>query len=143
MNRGEIGKIAKVPTAFSGANLNSQIAYLRSTSSQIISDYLLYFLSSTEVSNLIKSMKMGSVLTQFPIANLLEISVPLPPHEEQLKIIDKLMQSSKIMDKFVDKAKSFIELSKERRTALISAAVTGKIDVRKEVVQYSTHDDDL
>ena len=37
------------------------------------------------------------------------------------------------IDTLIEKCETAIELLKERRTALISAAVTGKIDVRKAV----------
>ena len=41
-----------------------------------------------------------------------------------------LENKTAIVDALLEKAKSGIELLQERRTALISAAVTGKIDVR-------------
>ena len=71
MNRGEIGKLAKIPTSYAGANLNSQIAYLRCHKQKVVPDFMLFFLSSTNVQNMISSMKMGSVLTQFPIADII------------------------------------------------------------------------
>lgn len=59
--------------------------------------------------------------------NLTFLKVPL---EEQQKIVTYI---SKIKEKFnalISNAERFIHLAQERRTALISAAVTGKIDVR-------------
>lgn len=56
--------------------------------------------------------------------------VTCPPKSEQESIAAYLdVQTTKI-DTLIDKAKRSIELAKEHRTALISAAVTGKIDVR-------------
>ncbi len=57
--------------------------------------------------------------------------VPLPPRNEQVSIIDTL---EKELDKFktlMNEAQHAIDLLQERRTALISAAVTGQIDVRQ------------
>jgi type I restriction enzyme, S subunit len=54
----------------------------------------------------------------------------LPPLEEQEQIICYVTERKKKFDGLVRRAISAIELMQERRTALISAAVTGKIDVR-------------
>lgn len=45
--------------------------------------------------------------------------------------MDQLKLMIKAVDDLTDKAKRSSELAKEKRTALISAAVTGKIDVRE------------
>ncbi|PPD19021.1 MAG: restriction endonuclease [Methylotenera sp.] len=55
---------------------------------------------------------------------------PSPPYEEQLKIVQFLKDHISRIDTLITKSESSIELAKEHRTALISAAVTGKIDVR-------------
>ena len=133
MNRGEIGKLAMIPSEFNGANLNSQIAYLR-TGDDIYSRFLLYFLCSRNLGNLIESMKAGSVLTQFPIRDINNIHVPLPPKSEQHEIANSLDQRTRLFDELTAEAERGIELLQERRTALISAAVTGQIDVRGLVV---------
>jgi type I restriction enzyme S subunit len=49
---------------------------------------------------------------------------------EQLKIIEFLDKKVSKIDTLIEHSNSAIELMQERRTALISAAVTGKIDVR-------------
>ena len=130
MNRGDIGKLALIPEEFSGANLNSQIAYLRCLNGRVNNEFLLYFLASAYTENLLLSMKMGSVLTQFPIGDLLEINVPLPSKEEQLKIANFIRNTESQMNFLLEKQQQQIQLMQERRTVLISAAVTGKIDVR-------------
>ncbi|NUH64078.1 restriction endonuclease subunit S [Sulfitobacter sp. S0837] len=55
---------------------------------------------------------------------------PVPPIEEQTQIRKFLDQQKVDMDSLLAKSRSAITLLKERRTALISAAVTGKIDIR-------------
>ena len=55
---------------------------------------------------------------------------PLPPYKEQLEIVDYLKVSIYKFDNLIDTTQKTIEFSQERRIALISAAVTGKIDVR-------------
>jgi len=54
----------------------------------------------------------------------------IPPLREQEAITDYVHQKCQKMDAIIDKSEGVVELIKERRAALISAAVTGKIDVR-------------
>jgi len=61
---------------------------------------------------------------------LKKMTILLPKLEEQQQIAEYLDIKCGKIDTLVEKAFLSIELAKERRTALISAAVTGKIDVR-------------
>ncbi|MDO8895405.1 restriction endonuclease subunit S [Nitrosomonas sp.] len=56
--------------------------------------------------------------------------VPQPPLEEQSAIVNFLERETAKLDALTTEAKTAITLLQERRTALISATVTGKIDVR-------------
>lgn len=56
--------------------------------------------------------------------------VPLPPTQEQGEIADFLDAQALMFDRLTVEALKAVELFKEHRSALISAAVTGKIDVR-------------
>jgi type I restriction enzyme S subunit len=57
--------------------------------------------------------------------------MPQPPHREQRAIAAFLDRETARIDALVAKVREAIERLKELRTALISAAVTGKIDVRE------------
>jgi len=59
--------------------------------------------------------------------------VALPPLDEQRVIVDALDREGAKHHTLETKVREAIERLKELRTALISAAVTGKIDVRQEV----------
>jgi type I restriction enzyme, S subunit len=59
------------------------------------------------------------------------VKVPWPPLGEQREIVDQLDKVFDEFDTLEAEAERAIELLQERRTALISAAVTGKIDVRE------------
>ena len=61
---------------------------------------------------------------------LKKLPVVLPSIEEQKEIAEFLDKKSSIFKRLTENAELAIQLMKERRTALISAAVTGKIDVR-------------
>lgn len=74
-----------------------------------------------------------SVGVSYPAINasdLVNIYIPFPPSSEQQQIVDFLDQETKKIDSLIQKSQHMVILLKERKTALISAAVTGKIDVR-------------
>lgn len=57
----------------------------------------------------------------------------IPPVEEQSAIVQHIDRELHRLDEIISRVEASIDLLREYRTALISAAVTGKIDVRKEV----------
>src|SRR5262249_2582496 len=63
-----------------------------------------------------------------------EMWLPVPPRPEQDKVAAHVIHSRHRYDDHMRKLRSSIGTLREYRTALISVAVTGKIDVREEVV---------
>lgn len=59
-----------------------------------------------------------------------KFKITIPPLDEQHQIVGNLNKEIPKIDSLIEKAESVIKLMQERRTAVISAAVTGKIDVR-------------
>ncbi|WP_036317541.1 restriction endonuclease subunit S [Micrococcus luteus] len=57
---------------------------------------------------------------------------PVPPLDEQREIADHLDRETAKIDALISKAERFIELAQERRAALITAAVTGQIEIPTE-----------
>lgn len=57
------------------------------------------------------------------------LRIPVPPIEEQRRIVAYLDEQTAKIDKLIAETETFIELARERRSALITAAVTGQIDV--------------
>ena len=64
-------------------------------------------------------------------ANFAQVPLPLAPSQEQKAITSYLDERIDRLDRLVGETGTAIRLLKEYRTALISAAVTGKIDVRE------------
>jgi type I restriction enzyme S subunit len=77
--------------------------------------------------------KQSTNLASISMTNLVDLPVILPPGEEAFDILAYLDRETAKIDTLIDKAEAMIERLQEYRTALISAAVTGKIDVRGEV----------
>jgi len=75
-------------------------------------------------------LSTNTALPSMTQENLLELGFVIPPFDEQEEICQHLSNKLKVFSNLVNKAQQAIQLMQERRTALISAAVTGKIDVR-------------
>jgi type I restriction enzyme S subunit len=61
------------------------------------------------------------------------LPLPIPPMNEQISIAAAIDEQTKKVDHLIGRAERFIGLARERRAALVSAAVTGRIDVRGAV----------
>lgn len=78
----------------------------------------------------IKLLQSGSTIQHFGPYHLQQMHITLPSITEQDGIANTVKEKTAHLDKLISIADQQIELMQERRTALISAAVTGKIDVR-------------
>jgi type I restriction enzyme S subunit len=77
--------------------------------------------------------KQSTNLASISSTNLMELSVVLPPVNEQEAILSFISNQTSSFDGLTAEAQRAIDLLQERRAALISAAVTGQIDVRNSV----------
>lgn len=81
----------------------------------------------------IGSVDLGSARTpRINVSDLAEIRVEIPEAQVQSEEVGQLAAQTAKIDTLIAETERFIELSRERRSALISAAVTGQIDVRDE-----------
>jgi type I restriction enzyme S subunit len=72
----------------------------------------------------------SSSMVNISQSTILELDLALPEFQEQLTIVEFLETEAAKFDTLTAEAQRAIDLLQERRTALISAAVTGQIDVR-------------
>ena len=77
--------------------------------------------------------KQSTNLASISSTNIMELPVLLPPQDEQVEILQFVEDKAAKVDALYAAGKHAIEVLKERRSALIAAAVTGQIDVRGAV----------
>jgi type I restriction enzyme, S subunit len=131
--RGSIGEVAIVPDELTGANLTqdaARIAYTTATHGP----WLLYELKSSAIFAQLEAGALGATIRGLNIRDLKRASVPVPPRIEQEAIAGFLEHETVKIDALLTKIQEAIDRLKEYRTALISAAVTGRIDVHDENV---------
>lgn len=93
-------------------------------------DFLLWSILSEPFSRLTILESERVAMPKVNRESLNEFYMAVPPLEEQARINDHISQEIQRVDQLASIAAETIELLSERRSALISAAVTGKIDVR-------------
>lgn len=128
--RGTIGSIGyflgqEHQTAF----INAQMMILR-TNEELSSKYFYYFARSNFWFTQLDYSAYGAAQQQLSNVVLQNLSIVVPPFDEQVSIENYLDQKLEQVEKTTQKVRNEITLLEEYRTALISEAVTGKIDVR-------------
>lgn len=130
--RGSIGEVAIVPGELEGANLTQDAARIAHTP-LTHGPWLLYALKSSAVFAQLEAGALGATINGVNIRDLKRAAMPVPPRAEQEQIARFLERETARLDALVAKIRDAIERLNEFRTALISAAVTGKVDVRDAV----------
>lgn len=92
--------------------------------------YLAILLQSTYGQEKLSSIETGAMHPHLNCGEVKFVEVPLPTLDEQLDIVNFVNDESTKFDSLANEAQRAMDLLQERRAALISAAVTGKIDVR-------------
>ncbi|MGP5439059.1 restriction endonuclease subunit S [Psychrobacter faecalis] len=98
------------------------------TTNTITNNFLSSFLKNSY--NYFQKEMSGSAMPALNFSMVEDLIITLPPIYEQKNIADYLDEIQNHFDYLTACAEQAIQLMQERRTALISAAVTGKIDVR-------------
>lgn len=93
--------------------------------------YLTWFMNSRRYRDQVALAISGAagLANNLPLSQLRGFQVPIAPLEQQRSIVAELDAQTAKIDTLLEKAEQFIALAKERRAALITAAVTGQIAV--------------
>lgn len=124
---GAPGVTAVVPAECAGGNCASVMLMRRGSFN---SRWLCSLMNTRVVRFQVEGVQYGAAQEQFNISDAVNFWVPVPPRDEQDQIQAHCDNAAGQFDKLIEGANMAITLLQERRTALISAAVTGQIDVR-------------
>lgn len=126
---GDIGQVAVVPREFAGCNCHALI--IVSPADDVLQgEWLAWVLNSAYGLSALLAIQTGALHPHLNCGNVKDVAIPLPPIDEQSTLVAHIENRTRDFDRLIDEAQSAITLLQERRAALISAAVTGKIDVR-------------
>lgn len=130
--RATVGKALPVPDYLAGANLTQGTAKV-APGEMLQGPFLLAALQSGSSQQRFTALSKGATFREITLDSLRRFSIPVPPLREQTAIVAFLDAEKTGIDALIERIRQAIESLKELRTSLISAAVTGKIDVREEI----------
>ncbi|MCD1213432.1 restriction endonuclease subunit S [Vibrio cholerae] len=132
-HKGTVGEVGIIPEEMREDYwmLTPQVTYYRWLHHSLHNEFFYYQFQSVSVATQLDIIA-GKQSTRGYVGLIAQgdIELAIPPLNEQLEIASQLQADVKKHEDLIQKAEKLVLLQKERRTALISAAVTGKIDVR-------------
>ena len=126
---GDIGQVSVVTPEFAGCNCHALII-LTPVKSRLTGDWLASVLNSTFGFHSLLAIQTGALHPHLNCGNVKDLSIPIPPLGEQELITEEVKRVVAELEELSQEVQGALRLLVERRSALISAAVTGKIDVR-------------
>lgn len=125
---GSIGVNAPILDDMEGWGFQKTVNRVRSRNGDL-TRFLGYQLDVIRDAGVLNMIANVSTIQHLTAEKLERLVVAMPPTEEQARIVSHIGRSTSVIDRAIGTAERGVELARERRTALISAAVTGKIDV--------------
>lgn len=127
--RGSIGDCEHVPPELESSNITQDVARV-AIAKGVSTSWTRWALLASAIRDDLASGSLGAAIRGVNIFDLKRANIPTPPPDEQVAIARHIDGETALLDSLAAEALRAIDLLNERRTALISAAVTGQIDVR-------------
>lgn len=127
---GATAGVAVVNTMQCEFSLLSSVALIRPMATVLRPRFVAYLLNAGQFKNDALNQLVGGAMTRFTLEMIARFKIALPPPTEQDAVVSFLDREIAHIDELIEVAIRAITLLQERRSALISAAVTGQIDVR-------------
>jgi type I restriction enzyme S subunit len=125
-----VGRACVAPENIEPAIVKADCFRFRLDFSRVVPHFAAFQLSATATAAA-GSLATGATRARMNLTVTADRKVALPPLREQQSIVDELKKNEKHYRTLAVKVREAIERLKEYRTAFISAAVTGKIDMRE------------
>jgi len=125
-----VGRACVAPCGIEPAMVKADCFRFRLNVSQVLADFAAAQLSAGSTADAGR-LASGSTRSRISLSAMATRRIAIPPVAEQRAILEYLHFESSRFEVLTAEARRAIELLRERRAALISAAVTGQIDVRE------------
>jgi type I restriction enzyme S subunit len=131
---GEVGRTAMWRGELKECFYQKAIHRVRPLSEKDVPRYFYYVMYAAAGRGVFVAGGNPNTIDHLTAIQLRHYRLPFPTKEEQKQIVAVLDNETAKIDSLIAKIREGIEKLKEYRTALISAAVTGKIDVREAML---------
>jgi type I restriction enzyme S subunit len=113
------------------ATINQHLAFIKPRSQKIGTEYLYYLLGHAYAFLRSDSDGAGSTKGAITCEQLANLKIPVPPIKEQIEICTRIGQTLDVSTPLRSEITSSLDLLAERRSSLITAAVTGQIPLER------------
>jgi type I restriction enzyme S subunit len=125
---GDCGATAIIDSQFSGSGCHAMII-TRPITSRILPKLLLHILSSNYGRSRLAAIQTGALHPHLEVGFVKEVPIPLPSMEKQEGLLQEIERTIERLEGIRDRTIESVERLHEFRAALVTAAVTGQIDV--------------
>jgi type I restriction enzyme S subunit len=125
-----LGSVAVIPEGLETAYVSQHVALARLLGHRLMPRWAAWVASSVIGRTYLDMQGYGGTKVQLALDDVAGVLMTVPPIDEQRLILNEMEPVVERLDRLASEAERTISLLAERRAALISAAVTGKIDVR-------------
>lgn len=130
-----LGSVAVVDEDHAGSFVSQHVALVRLAGTRLDPQFVGYFMLSELGQRQLQEQAYGGTKVQLSLDDIRGLELPAPPLMEQAQIVSHLHCYCGRMDALIAKCTRVIETLREYRSALITDAVRGKIDVRGTVAE--------
>jgi type I restriction enzyme S subunit len=127
-----VGNVEVVPSWLDGANITQTTARISVDKTKADPRFISAVLKGSIGRRSVELYAKGAAQPGLNLEHVRIFPITVPPLSEQREIADYIDTETKQFDTLTAEAQRAIDLLQERRTALITAAVTGQIDVRQQ-----------
>jgi type I restriction enzyme, S subunit len=130
---GEVGRAAIVPAQATGLGFQKALHRVRPGHNTEVPRFLYYTLLWVSGSGVFMADGNPNTISHLTAEKLRRYRFPCPPMAEQSRIAEFLDVETEKLDNMIGKIREAIDRLREYRMALITAAVTGKVDLREAI----------
>jgi type I restriction enzyme S subunit len=133
---GQAGVAAVVPPELAGSNCIDLLRVRPATG--LVSEYLAFVLNSDWTQKHIAEHSVGSIQAHFNVGSLKALQIPLPSLDVQHQVVRELEREAMIHGRLEAACERQVALLQEHRQALITAAVTGQLDLARDIAEEAS-----
>jgi type I restriction enzyme S subunit len=136
--RGELGRAGLVEAEHTGWLCGTGSLRLRLTRDVLIPSFLKLLLETSALRSYFQLQSVGSTMDNLNAEIVLAMPCLVPPMDQQLSIVDQVHTTRDQLDRLVARADRQVALLQERKQALITAAVSGQLDIAREIAEEAS-----
>ncbi len=124
-----IGQVGVVPAGLGEAYVSQHLALVRPEPSRVVPEWLALALWTDDAQRQLDAARYGGTKQQLALDDIRDIRIPWAPLPTQRTTVGRVLPSLAALTEASTQTRRAVALLQERRQALITAAVTGQIEI--------------